>query len=47
MTTILQTTKRAVMQATILRCDRLHQLCQLEGQVPGFGLSRTSFLEDY
>jgi hypothetical protein len=30
-----------------LRCDRTHRHCQLEGQVPGFGISRTSFLEDY
>ena len=46
-TTSLQTTKRAVMQAMNLRCDRTHRHCQLEGQVPGFGISRTSFLEDY
>ena len=45
--TSLQTTKRAVMQAMNLRCDRTHRHCQLEGQVPGFGISRTSFLEDY
>ena len=30
-----------------LRCDRGHQHCQLEGQMPGFGRARTSYLEDY
>ena len=30
-----------------LWCDRDHQHCQLEGQMPGFGRARTSDLEDY
>jgi hypothetical protein len=45
--TSLQTSKRAVAQAMTLRCDRGHQHCQLEGQMPGFGRARTSYLEDY
>ena len=45
--TSLQTSKRAVAQAMTLRCDRGHQHCQLEGQMPGFGRARASYLEDY
>ena len=45
--TSLQTSKRAVAQAMTLRCDCGHQHCQLEGQMPGFGRARTSYLEDY
>ena len=46
-TTGLKTTKRAMAQAMCLRCDGSHEHCKLEGQFPGLGRSRTSYMEDY
>ena len=43
----LKTTKRAMAQAMCLRCDGSHEHCRLEGQFPGIGHSRTSYMEDY
>ena len=34
-------------QAMCLRCDGSHEYCKLEGQFPGLGRSRTSYMEDY
>lgn len=33
--------------AMCLRCDGSHEHCRLEGEFPGIGRSRTSYMEDY
>ena len=43
----IKTTKKAMAQSLNLRCDGKHPHCQLEGQFPGSGRSKTSYMEDY
>ena len=46
-TTCILTTKKSLAAALCLRCDKSHEHCRLEGQFPGIGRTRTSYLEDY
>ena len=45
-TTIL-TSKRSLAQTMTMRCDGSHEHCRLEGHMSGFGVSRTSYMENY
>ena len=46
-TTGILSTKKALVAALCLRCDKSHEHCRLEGQFPGIGRTRTSYMEDY